>query len=132
MNALAGTPLATADTIKEIIPTMHAGQEFIYHVGSLMHDRRRKGQGSSLQAMYALDGVARAAWVAYQEGQVTLVQRKLGHNKFEYIMVKRAPRAPRRRGAQRAGDVAQRAGDVTAPVMEVSDATERDQTKPVS
>lgn len=87
MNAPARIAALTTASLKDLIPKMAPGQALIYHVGSLMFDRTQPGPYSRL-----VDEIATAAWDAHQRGEVTLVQHKIGLNKFEYVAVKKAPR----------------------------------------
>lgn len=66
-----------------------AGTRIVYHTGSLMFDRKR-GLG-----FLAAEATALVAFAAMERGEVQLVQRKLGTQKFEYIAVKLpAPHVP--------------------------------------
>ncbi len=108
--------LATAATVNDVIATLKPGHTYVYHVGSLMHDRARRKNAVSSFAL--IEGAAKAAWDAYERGEVTLVQRRLAHLQHEYILIKRHPEKPKanRRAARMAGGV------VTAPVTEVAHA----------
>ena len=58
------------------------GEQVVYHVGSLMFDRL---VGEDFQSVHA---TACAAWEAYEQKRVSLVQRKTVSHRFEYIAVK--------------------------------------------
>lgn len=79
----------TFASFNDLVPRMTVGQKIIYHVGSLMYDRLR---GPSFQTAH---GCALAAYQAYERGEVTLVQRKIGLFTFEYIAIKLAKKSPR-------------------------------------
>lgn len=83
MNAPVKIATLTHASVKELVPKMTKGQMLIYHVGSLMHDRLR---GALFQTVH---GVALAIYEAYEAGEVTLVQRKVGSCQFEYIAIRR-------------------------------------------
>lgn len=76
-------PKLTAAALDELLPKMEVGQAIVYHTGSLMYDKLR---GAQFQTVF---GVAKTMWDAYERGQVTLVQRKLGPLVYEYIAIKR-------------------------------------------
>lgn len=65
-----------------IIRRLQPGGTYVYHTGMLAIDRQRKtplGQRANVAGL--------AAYKAYQLGQATLVQRKIGPMLYEYIVV---------------------------------------------
>lgn len=78
-----------AQTFEQSLAAAKPGETLIYHVGSLMYDRI---QGLDFLAVAA---VARAARTAYERGDCTLVQRRLGTNRFAYMAIKTGPGAAR-------------------------------------
>lgn len=61
------------------------GDSVIYHTGYLPWDRRNPINRRVAEA-------ANAAWWAYEQRLVALVQRRLGDLKFEYIAIKSRPK----------------------------------------
>lgn len=57
-----------------------AGTPFVYHTGLLMTDRLHSGE---------VDVIARSAWLAYEAGEVRLVQRRVTRSACQYIAVPR-------------------------------------------
>lgn len=67
------------------------GDKLIYHVGNLMVDRARMdvesrdGHGVvKITVLEPLNTVAREVWEAAEAGLVTLSQKRLGENLFQY------------------------------------------------
>lgn len=83
MNAPLKITALTYASTQEHILTMEKGQTLIYHVGLLMHDRQA---GPCFQTIH---GVALAAWEAFEQGKVTLVQRKMGIGHYQYLAIRR-------------------------------------------
>jgi len=88
--------LASAKTVADVIATLKPGQRHIYHVGSLMYDRKRPVANHQI-----VQAMAKVVWEAYENGTVTLVQHRLGHLRFEYILIKRAPEPPKKQRKRR-------------------------------
>lgn len=72
------------------------GSSIVYHRGDLASDAHDCGDGSpsSVMRQRAAASVRKAAWEAYEAGDVSLVQRAIperggGLRSFEYIAVKR-------------------------------------------
>lgn len=61
---------------------------FEYHRGFLALDRMRTGRFAPFVS-YAVDRVGSMALRAYEEGKVTLVQKKIGPGVTSYLAVKR-------------------------------------------
>lgn len=108
---MTATALSTSTMVKDVLATMAPGQEFIYHTGSLMYDR----SNIKNPAWMTIHEAAKLLWEAYERGEVTLLQRKIGTLRHEYICIKRTPRPKKRRP--------QRTEGVTATVMETPHAT---------
>jgi hypothetical protein len=66
------------DSVVQAIKTLAPGVWLTYHNGLLASDRTRS------PAVWAAGD---AAYKAYQEGRVALIQRKLGYCDYEYIAV---------------------------------------------
>ena len=70
---------------------------FTYHWGFLAFDRGQFVEGTPNSILndrrwVGCDDVAKIAklaWGAYERGEVTLVQRKLGRNRYQYIAMRR-------------------------------------------
>lgn len=76
--------------------------DFVYHTGLLMADRVLSYKVAGLFPVIApvphVDNIGKAAWAAYLDGRVFLLQRKLGFGKYEYIARKRLhPAQPKKR-----------------------------------
>lgn len=72
--------MSLAVKLKAEIAALKRGESIGYHIGLLMRDR---------QADSELAEVADAAWAAYQDGVVVLVQRRAGPGSCEYLAVRR-------------------------------------------
>lgn len=83
MNAPVKVTALTYATTQAHILGMEKGQTLIYHVGLLMNDRQA---GPCFQTIH---GVALAAWEAYEQGKVTLVQRKVDIGHYQYMAIRR-------------------------------------------
>ncbi len=55
-----------------------------YHVGDLAYDSQDKGNPTRAEVKQT----ASIAYELYENGRITLVQRRLGHRLFEYMAVK--------------------------------------------
>lgn len=65
------------------------GEKAVYYTGMLIADRERHFQrGGFADTMPESMKAARAAWRAYMDGLVYLVQKKNGSMDYEYIAVK--------------------------------------------
>jgi hypothetical protein len=86
-------PTFTQTTFLDAVRKAAPGQAIIYHTGSLMYDRMAGPN------FLTTNGVAIAAWKAFEAKWVTLVQRFTGEQfKYDYIAIRRAvtiPREPR-------------------------------------
>lgn len=68
------------DNYSSILSRLMPGQWYCYHVGFLARDRIKQ---------YIQGCVAEAAYEAYQNGRVILIQRKLDIGVYEYFAVGR-------------------------------------------
>jgi hypothetical protein len=111
MNAPVRLTAATPDGAKDLIAKMVPGQAMIYHVGSLMHDRRKEGPYSRM-----VDEVARIFYSAFELGEITLVQKRIAPLVFEYIAIKRLGDAKRVGSKNRRNQSARRQEGSPTPV----------------
>jgi len=81
----------TAQDFLTWLGTSVPGERCIYHVGLLAADTH-SSTGEVIDRDLVMMG--REAWRAYEAGLVRLVQRRLGHARYEYI----AERASSRKG----------------------------------
>lgn len=68
--------------LKKKMLKMRTGERFVYHTGDLQFER---------QYDKAVRSIAKAAWDGYENGLVTLVQRRVANKyfgMFEYLMVR--------------------------------------------
>lgn len=72
------------DAFGTTLRKLQRGDRIVYHTGDLQYDRDEVENPNTGR----IRGVARAAWKAYQDGLVALVQKRLGFATFEYIAVK--------------------------------------------
>ena len=73
--------MLTAATLPAAIRNLNKGERLTYHIGFLPRDRNT--------TMNKIVGpLARAAYRAYEESLVLLVQRRIGDFKYEYILEK--------------------------------------------
>lgn len=70
-------------TFEAALRNARPGETIVYYTGLLLADR---GTNPDLQDL------ARAAWQAYQDGDVCLTQRRLGPYVYEYLATKAFPR----------------------------------------
>lgn len=87
-------PISRTDFLSQI-ETAKPGTKIIYHTGSVMADRQIG------QTFLTVNAVAAAAYDAYLNGQVTLVQKTLAPGIHDYIAIKRAPNQPKPTHMQR-------------------------------
>lgn len=71
--------------VKEILGNPK-GSRLIYHVGLLSADRGEVSKKTAAQS--AVDKQADAAWALYLKGVVTLVQRRIAPELYEYIAIR--------------------------------------------
>ena len=63
----------------------------VYHDGHLQQDRWRQkpgGRKDSVEPIEIVHGLANIVYQDYEEGNVSLFQKRLGDNRFEYLAVK--------------------------------------------
>lgn len=69
------------------------GERFVYHTGHLASDREEvrliPGLGWARVYFEPMHTVATTAWIAYERGLVSLVQKKRPDGRFDYIAFKR-------------------------------------------
>jgi hypothetical protein len=63
------------------------GARIVYHVGMLAQDRG--GERGKTEPQRAVNETANIAWNLYEQGKITLCQRRIGPNLFEYIAERR-------------------------------------------
>ncbi len=73
--------MLTAATLPATIRNMNPKDRMTYHLGFLPRDKPASPK--------LVDPLSRAVYRAYEEGLITLVQRRIGDFKYEYIMVRR-------------------------------------------
>jgi hypothetical protein len=83
----------TVASFQRWLDTARAGAHFIYYRGFLAADRETvtllPGYGSYMHVFYEpMHTLGQMAWHAYEKGRVTLVQRKLRPEQYEYIAFK--------------------------------------------
>lgn len=65
------------------------GKKYTYHVGYLARDREAKPRDAAEKAYYEeIGAVANYVFRMYEEGRITLVQKRLEPMRFEYIAIK--------------------------------------------
>jgi hypothetical protein len=69
------TMVETAHQFKQALRTGRPGDKIIYHTGHLLWDRIKSTKVEAL----TLHELGNAAWKAYKEDRVSLVQRRLSH-----------------------------------------------------
>lgn len=60
---------------------MRRGDRLIYFIGDLMY-------ACDITSNSAVRELSNAAWEAYKQGLITMVQKKLGENDYQYIAVR--------------------------------------------
>lgn len=73
--------VADAEGFRAVLLTANLHDRIVYHTGSLMHDRQAKGFDGAWQVV---DKLADAVRKAYERGLVTMVQRAICTQVFEY------------------------------------------------
>ena len=81
----------TPSMVHDLLPQMQKGRAMVYHVGSLMHDRRC---GPKFQTIH---DIALVVYQAYERGMVTLVQKKISERQtsegvlreFNYLAIRK-------------------------------------------
>jgi hypothetical protein len=80
--------------LRAFIRYAERGDHFVYHVGHIAQDRWIGTYGPAITSLtFEPDGevsaIADAAYEQYMLGRVSLVQRKIGENTYEYIAQRR-------------------------------------------
>jgi len=70
---------------KTWVRTAPRRSSFVYHVGDLAYDRQNERNPDRK----ALDSLAKVAWQMAKLGDITLLQRKMGKDLYQYRAVKR-------------------------------------------
>lgn len=73
----------TFGTFNALVTKLVPGAQLIYHNGMIAYDRLI---GPKFQQ---IEGLATAAYEAYQRGDILLTQRKIARNTYDYIATKR-------------------------------------------
>jgi len=90
MNVAPAKPLVlTYGTLSQILLDLKPGEQFTYHIGMLLADREFPAADYQ-----RVNDVGRAAYEAYERGQVLLVQHRLGENCYQYLAI--GAKKPRR------------------------------------
>lgn len=82
--------VSNADEFKAALSlSLKSGDQLVYHIGFLMSDRLPCVNQRKRLIAERVDRLAHAAYRAYKDKVVCLVQRRLGFGVYEYVAVKR-------------------------------------------
>jgi hypothetical protein len=77
MGMLEKTPVVFPNVVIPALRELRRGQSMIYYTGFLTKDRGPPND--------EISQIASAAWALFESGYITLVQRRLSENVYQYI-----------------------------------------------
>lgn len=84
---LQTTPSDPIANFNNWLNTSVAGSKYTYHTGFLCKDRDPE---IKFQGYKDVNEIANMAWKLYEKGLITLTQRKIADNHYQYLAVKSA------------------------------------------